>query len=549
MADDTGHNELEKFRTNECMVKAYEKNEKAENEKWKIVLEPALVGAMAAITLGQTTLQNFYLRTACNVDLQLPRNVCDSGVGPAFQSAEKDSQELIANFNVSRSFVGALISTIVLLFAGPWSDCSGRRKPLLIMPLLGMSIMTFSVILMISIPGLSIVQVLYIVQIPMSLGGNFGLLLAAAFSYIGDVCHAEGRDVTRVMGTHRAVIQVAHVAGIFGGPLLYRHFGFYGVFPIVLSLQVAALIYVILRVKDTNINRDNKVSPLNWRLPMNALKCLVRERDGNRRKIVMLMLFVTLGDRMLLAGTLIILTVLKRRLKLSDEMVGALSCLSFLLATSSLIAARSTVAAFLSKIYSVMGALEQAFQSIYNPLYSLLYANTVKVAPDAWLIPGLLIAFFQIQFYLLARKLSKSSVANKADVAECEELNKCEKPLTELETEVDLHLSGPSPKWTFTKVDLHLSEAPPKMTFKEMDFQESGPSEKWMFRIIDKHAHPSRPPSISPLSHPSNILFLPKETGNALVTVLELRVSISGGDHLLLGGSHARLPLDSLQRE
>lgn len=97
------------------------------------------------------------------------------------------SQVVVSSVNVSRSFVGSLISTIVLLFVGPWSDCSGRRKPLLILPLLGMCVMTTGLLLMLTFPGASTVQVLYAVQIPISLGGNFGLLLAAAFSHIGDV--------------------------------------------------------------------------------------------------------------------------------------------------------------------------------------------------------------------------------------------------------------------------------------------------------------------------------------------------------------------------
>lgn len=99
------------------------------------------------------------------------------------------AQMTVSNVNVSRSFVGCLLSTVVLLFVGPWSDCSGRRKPLLIMSLLGMNLMTTAVLLMITFPGASTVQVLYAVQIPMSLGGNFGLLMAAAFSHLGDVSY------------------------------------------------------------------------------------------------------------------------------------------------------------------------------------------------------------------------------------------------------------------------------------------------------------------------------------------------------------------------
>lgn len=51
-------------------------------------MEPALVGAMIAINLGQTSLQNFYLRTACTVDLGKNMSVCDRGVGEDFRAAE-----------------------------------------------------------------------------------------------------------------------------------------------------------------------------------------------------------------------------------------------------------------------------------------------------------------------------------------------------------------------------------------------------------------------------------------------------------------------------
>lgn len=56
--------------------------------KWQIILEPALVGAMIAINLGQTSLQNFYLRTACSVDLGYSMDICRKGVGEEFRSAE-----------------------------------------------------------------------------------------------------------------------------------------------------------------------------------------------------------------------------------------------------------------------------------------------------------------------------------------------------------------------------------------------------------------------------------------------------------------------------
>ncbi|CAD0200392.1 unnamed protein product [Chrysodeixis includens] len=439
--------------------------------KYQILLEPALVGAMIAINLGQTSLQNFYLQTACTVDLGIALEVCEKG------EMEAESQMVVSGVNVSRSFIGSLIATIVLLFVGPWSDCSGRRKPLLILPLVGMSVMTTGVLLMLLFPGASTVQVLYAVQLPMSLGGNFGLLLAAAFSHIGDVCFATGRDVTRTMGTHRAAIQIAHVVGAVGGPLLYRYLGFFGVFPLVLFLQLSSLVYVIVAVKDVNVNVDNKVSVCNWKLPFNAVHCLIKPREGRKRMIIFLMLVVTLGDRMLLSaevliaymyyrykfhwndimfgsflayrnivsfiGTLLILSVLKRRLRLADETVGMLSCVSYILATTGLITSTTTWCVFMlplvgiisqgsqvvqrpilnkqilpteqGKIYSVMGSLESAMQMMSSPLYSLLYKKTVSDFPDAWLLPGITLAFFQLTSYFVARKLGASIVIKAPD--------------------------------------------------------------------------------------------------------------------------------------
>ena len=48
-------------------------------QKYRILLEPALVGAMIAINLGQTSLQNFYLQTACTIDLGVDLAVCEKG--------------------------------------------------------------------------------------------------------------------------------------------------------------------------------------------------------------------------------------------------------------------------------------------------------------------------------------------------------------------------------------------------------------------------------------------------------------------------------------
>lgn len=239
-------------------------------------------------------------------------------------------------------------------------------------------------------------------------------------------------------------------------------------------------------MQDVNVNTENRVSVFNWKLPLKAFKSLIKSREGHKRKIILLMLLVSLGDRVLLSaevliaymyyrykfhwddimfgsflaykniisffGTLLILSLLKRRLKLSDEMVGVFSCLSNILSTSGLIATTYTYCVFMlpllgiisqgsqvvqrpllnkqilpteqGKIYSVMGALQSAIQTLSSPLYSLLYSRTVSTFPDAWLLPGLGLALIQLTAYLIARRLRlKSNVADndhmKANTEDC----------------------------------------------------------------------------------------------------------------------------------
>lgn len=63
------------------------------------------------------------------------------------------------------------------------------------------------------------------------------------------------------------------------------------------------------------------------------------------------------------------------------------------------------------KIYSVLGALESAMQTMSSPLYSLLYTRTVSHMPDAWLLPGITLACFQLLAYLITKKLTLRNVA------------------------------------------------------------------------------------------------------------------------------------------
>lgn len=78
-----------------------------------------------------------------------------------------------------------------------------------------------------------------------------------------------------------------------------------------------------------------------------------------------------------------------------------------------------------------MGALESAMQTISSPLYSLLYTKTVANLPDAWLLPGITLAFLQLFSYLITRKLSQSTAlkTNAMDLGNVEKNSENKTPL------------------------------------------------------------------------------------------------------------------------
>lgn len=78
-----------------------------------------------------------------------------------------------------------------------------------------------------------------------------------------------------------------------------------------------------------------------------------------------------------------------------------------------------------------MGALESAVQTMSSPLYSLLYTKTVANMPDAWLLPGITLAFFQLLSYLITRRLDQSTTSktNALDLGETEKNSENKSPL------------------------------------------------------------------------------------------------------------------------
>lgn len=98
-----------------------------------------------------------------------------------------EAQKIVSSLMVVSGFVAGFITSLLLIFLGPWSDKSGRRKPLIILPICGMFFTSLFMLIVQAFPKLSTKWVVLAEILPLALGGNFTMLIMAGFNYLGDV--------------------------------------------------------------------------------------------------------------------------------------------------------------------------------------------------------------------------------------------------------------------------------------------------------------------------------------------------------------------------
>lgn len=107
-----------------------------------ITVEPIMMCYILPSVMSVIATQNLNLEKACRVNLQLDIDTCnaltaknESFVG--YKIAERQVQQLVTNRAMYRNVLQSLFPTVLLLFLGSWSDRQKRRKPCIIIPIIG----------------------------------------------------------------------------------------------------------------------------------------------------------------------------------------------------------------------------------------------------------------------------------------------------------------------------------------------------------------------------------------------------------------------------
>ncbi|XP_063216920.1 probable peptidoglycan muropeptide transporter SLC46 [Bacillus rossius redtenbacheri] len=427
-----------------------------------ITVEPMLACYIMPSVLASLATQNLNLEKACRVNLQYSEEVCDAlsvRETANYTKQETEVQQLVAGMTVWKTILQSAIPSLLMLFMGAWTDRRGRRKPCMLLPILGEFLTSIGLILCtffffeLPMEVAGVVEALF----PAITGGWFTMFMAT-FSYIGDVTSKEMRTLR--IGVVNVFVSLGVPVGMALSGVLYRKIGFYGIFSISAVLYVMSFWYGLLGIKEEAKPRppkevDGKACGFlrdffdighvaeTFRVAFKSGK------DQRRMRVIMLMvacmviigplhgemavmylftryrfnwdevdfsIFSTYSMVTNLIGTMISVGLFSHVLKIDDALIGVMSCTSKILSCfmyafattdwmiylapiiemlngTSFIAMRSIATKLvpadeLGKINSLFGVCEALMPLAYGPMYSLVYASTMKTVPGAFFLLG-----------------------------------------------------------------------------------------------------------------------------------------------------------------
>lgn len=217
-----------------------------------ITVEPMLACYIIPSVLASLATQNLNLEKACRVNLQYSDEVCtalEARQTANYSHQEMRVQQLVASMSIWKTLLQSSLPAVLIMFLGSWSDRRRRRKPCMLMPIVGEFLTSIGLIFC----------TYFFYQLPMEVAGvtealfpamtgGWMTMFMAIFSYIGDITTLETRTLR--IGIVNVFCSVGIPIGTALSGVLYREIGFYGVFSLSASIYVFSFFYGLLRIKE-----------------------------------------------------------------------------------------------------------------------------------------------------------------------------------------------------------------------------------------------------------------------------------------------------------
>ncbi|KAJ6636395.1 Proton-coupled folate transporter [Pseudolycoriella hygida] len=165
--------------------------------------------------------------------------------------AEVDSQILDSALNVYTAPFDTVFGILMILFAGGWSDKKGKRKPCMLLPLIGE---TASLVVL-------LISAIFMKQLPLefnmilskllpAMGGGQNLMLMGVYSYLTEMT-AE-KDRTFRFGIFAVFVPLIPVVSLPWSGILFQSLGYVKLLLLCIPINVLGVLYIIFILKEVD---------------------------------------------------------------------------------------------------------------------------------------------------------------------------------------------------------------------------------------------------------------------------------------------------------
>ncbi|XP_047519575.1 proton-coupled folate transporter-like isoform X1 [Pieris napi] len=212
------------------------------SKPYRVTMEFPLFFTILSVSLSGAAISNILLYRTCLHSCSHNETECQVFLSPVknngSQELEEEVQKYAAFVSMVRTIIESLAPALLSLFLGVWSDTYGR-KPLVVWPLLGMSISSGLTVIYSMMDNLGPWWFIATV-IPMSLSGGFTSLFTGAFCYLSDVTSKENRSLR--MTIVEASVSAGSVIGSLASSYLLRAVG--NVYLLLITAFLCVIAYV-----------------------------------------------------------------------------------------------------------------------------------------------------------------------------------------------------------------------------------------------------------------------------------------------------------------
>ncbi|KAL1402063.1 hypothetical protein pipiens_006250 [Culex pipiens pipiens] len=233
-------------------------------DKWRyfkknITVEPIVACYIMPSVLAGLATQNLNLEKACRVNLDYGDTICDALTRREtanYTHEEEMVQQMVARMAGWKTVLQSALPCMLILFWGSWSDRHGRRKPCILIPIIGEFTTAIGLILCTYFERTPMEVAAVTEALFPALTGGWFTMFMGVFSYIADVTTTEERTLR--IGIVNLCFSLGVPIGMAFSGVLLKKIGFYGIFSISASLYLVAFFYGVFFVPEVDIVNEKE---------------------------------------------------------------------------------------------------------------------------------------------------------------------------------------------------------------------------------------------------------------------------------------------------